>query len=96
MALHASELPAANATAAPGQAEKNDHQAHGHEHSESCSLSHCGHGHATGMLPAVPFRLSDVPAGAPLPRAQAWASREQPNTIERPKWVPTTSPVVSL
>lgn len=70
--------------------------AHGSEHTETCSLSHCGHGHATGMLPGVPLRLSDVPAGAPLPGAQAWASREQPNSIERPKWVFTTPAVVNL
>ncbi len=95
IALHAFELQEVNATVAPGQAEKID-KAHGHDHTESCSLSHCGHGHVTGMLPAVAFRLSDVPAGAPLPRAQAWASREQPNNIERPKWAPTTSPVVDL
>lgn len=95
IALHASELQAVNATVAPGQAEKID-KAQGHDHTESCSLSHCGHGHATCMLPTVPFRLSDVPAGAPLPKANAWASREQPNNIERPKWVHATSSVVNL
>lgn len=95
IAVHASELQAANATATSGQTEKND-KAHGHEHAESCVLSHCGHGHSTGMLPTAPLRLSDVLIGAPLPGAQAWISREQPNSIERPKWVHTTSQVVNL
>ena len=94
IALHASELQAVNATVAPGQAEKID-TAQGHDHTDSCSLSHCGHGHA-GMLPTLPLRLSNAPAGAQLPWAQAWASREQPNNIERPKWVHTTSSVASL
>ena len=69
---------------------------HQHEHSESCSLSHCGHGHATGLPPATHPGLSDAPASAPLPTLQAWASREQPNTIERPKWGFTTPAVVNL
>lgn len=70
--------------------------AHGSEHSETCSLSHCGHSHATGMLPSMPLRLGDAPAGAPLPTLQTWAGREQPNTIDRPKWKVTTLAVVNL
>lgn len=69
---------------------------HGSEVHETCSLSHCGHGHATGMLPSLSMRLSDAPAGAPLPTLQAWAGREQPNTIERPQWSLTTPAVVNL
>lgn len=95
IALQATELHAVNDRATPGQAEKID-KAHGNEHTESCALSHCGHGHATGILPDVPCGLSDVTAGAPLPKADAWVSREQPNNIERPKWVHTTSSVVNL
>jgi hypothetical protein len=95
MAMQTSELQTGSAMAAPGQAGKID-KAHNHDHTESCALSHCGHGHTTGMLSSVPLRLSDAPADAPLPSAQAWASREQPNTIERPKWVHTTSLVVNL
>lgn len=95
MVMHASELQTGSAMAAPGHTETID-KAHGHAHTESCKLSHCGHGHATGMLPSLPLRLSDAPAAVPLPSAQAWASREQPDTIERPKWVHTTSLVVNL
>jgi len=70
--------------------------AHEPGHADTCSLSQCGHSNATGMLSSVPFRLSDALAGAPLPSAQAWAGREQPNTIERPKWTLTTPAVVNL
>ena len=70
--------------------------AHEHSHSESCSLSHCGHGHATGMLAGAGFRFSAAGVGAPLPTPPSWASREQPNSIERPKWRFTTPAVVNL
>lgn len=70
--------------------------AHEHSHSESCSLSHCGHGHATGMLASAELRLSAAGVGAPLPTPPSWASREQPNNIERPKWSFTTPAVVNL
>ena len=69
---------------------------HEHGHSETCSLSHCGHGHATGMLASSDLRFNDAVAGAPLPALQAWASREQPNSIDRPKWRFTTPAVVNL
>ncbi|MGQ2979768.1 MAG: hypothetical protein ACT6Q9_08760 [Polaromonas sp.] len=69
---------------------------HDHGHAETCSLSHCGHGHATGMLPNAHLQLGAAPASAPLPTQQAWASREQPNSIERPKWAFTTPAVVNL
>jgi hypothetical protein len=70
--------------------------AHEHCHSESCSLSHCGHGHATGMLASAELRFSAAGVGAPLPTPPSWASREQPNSIERPKWTLTTPAVVNL
>ena len=40
--------------------------------------------------------IDGAAAGAPLPAPQAWASREQPDNIERPKWVFTTPSVVNL
>jgi hypothetical protein len=69
--------------------------AHEHSHSESCSLSHCGHGHATGMLASAELRFSAAGVGAPLPTPPSWASREQPDSIERPKWRFTTPAVVN-
>ena len=70
--------------------------AHEHGHSESCSLSHCGHGHATGMPAGAGLRFSDASVGAPLPTAPSWVSREQADSIERPKWRFTTPAVVNL
>ena len=70
--------------------------AHEHGHSESCSLSHCGHGHATGMLASADIRFSDAASSTPLPTPPSWASREQPDSIERPKWTITTPAVVNL
>ncbi len=70
--------------------------AHDHAHSETCSLSHCGHGHVTGLLASGEFRFSDPNTGAPLPTPASWASREQPDSIERPKWRFTTPAVVNL
>ncbi len=69
---------------------------HEHGHTESCSLSHCGHGHATGMLANANLYLGDAPASAALPTPQAWVSREQASSIERPKWAFTTPAVVNL
>lgn len=90
IAAHAVEaqLTGAEATDQSGMTQE-------HGHTDSCSHSHCGHGHATGML-AAEFRSTDASVGAPLPTPQAWASREQPNNIERPKWSFTTSSVVNL
>ncbi|MDO8276874.1 MAG: hypothetical protein Q7T63_01965 [Burkholderiaceae bacterium] len=91
IAAHAAEAQLAGAhEAGPSGA------THEHGHSETCSLSHCGHGHATGMLGAADLRFSDAGMGAPLPTPQAWASRAQPDHIERPKWSSTTPPVVNL
>ncbi len=68
-----------------------------HEHNcENCSLSHCGHGHATGLLASTELRFSDAGVGAPLPTPASWASRDQPDSIERPKWSFTTPAVVNL
>jgi hypothetical protein len=91
IAAHAVEAQLAGANGADASV-----AAHEHGHSETCSLSHCGHGHATGLLPTSHLDLSDAPASAPLPTQQAWASREQPNSIERPKWSFTTPAVVNL
>jgi hypothetical protein len=91
IAAHAVEAQLAAAEGADGVI-----AAHEHGHSESCSLSHCGHGHATGMLASAEIRFSDAAAAAPLPQPPSWASREQPNSIERPKWRFTTPAVVNL
>lgn len=86
---------AAHAIEAQQAGEEQAGTPHDHGHSESCSQSHCGHGHATGML-AAHLRFSDASAVTPLPTQQAWTGREQPNAIERPKWSSTTSTVVNL
>jgi hypothetical protein len=68
---------------------------HEHGDADTCSQSHCGHGHTTGM-PAAHLHFSDASRGVALPTPQAWAGREQPNTIERPQWLFTTPAVVNL
>lgn len=65
-------------------------------HSETCSQSHCGHGHTTGMVTTADERFNDAVAGDARPSPKFWASCEQPNSIERPKWSTTTSLVVNL
>lgn len=87
---------AAQAQAASAQDKDSSGMTRCHDHSEACSLSHCGHGHATGMLPPTPLPLGNLSAAAPLPALQPWASREQPKNIERPKWRFTTPAVVNL
>lgn len=57
---------------------------------EACNLSHCAHGHATGMLPAVSMHLNNARGTAALTDQQPWTSGDLRNTIERPKWVHTT------
>ena len=63
---------------------------------KTCSQSHCGHGHSTGllMLPGTCIKM-DVVADAPLANS-SWASAAITNNIERPKWQITTPAVVSL
>lgn len=92
----AQELGHIAAHAVEGQGVEHAAVTHDHGHSETCGLNHCGHGHATGMLPNANLHLSDVPAIAALPTPQAWASHEQANSIERPKWQFTTPAVVNL
>lgn len=48
------------------------------------------------MLATGDLRFSEAAASAPLPAPQAWASREQPDSIERPEWHFTTPAVVNL
>jgi hypothetical protein len=91
IAAHAVEAQLAAADGADGAI-----AAHDHAHSETCSLSHCGHGHVTGLLASGEFRFSAPNRGAPLPTPTSWASREQPDSIERPKWRFTTPAVVNL
>ncbi|MDO8774466.1 MAG: hypothetical protein Q7K57_38295 [Burkholderiaceae bacterium] len=92
IAAHAVEaqLVVADGTEARSEAE------HDHGSSETCSLSHCGHGHATGMLAMASPRFTEAVVGAALPARTFWASREQLNNIERPKWSTTTLLVVNL
>lgn len=63
---------------------------------KTCSQSHCGHGHSTGMLmlPSTCIKM-DVVADAPL-SSSCWASAAVTDNIERPKWLATTPAVVSL
>ena len=75
-----------------------DESAAAHEHGpcETCNLGHCGHGHGAGMLATIDLRFTETTVGAPLPTLRTWVSREQPNSIERPKWAFTTPAVVNL
>ena len=63
---------------------------------KTCSQSHCGHGHSTGMLmlPSTCIKM-DAVADAPL-SSSCWASAAVTDNIERPKWLATTPAVVSL
>lgn len=69
---------------------------HDKAHAESCNHSHCGHGHATGMLPAPQASLPDACRDMALTRSPQWASGEFATHIERPKWSLTTPAVVNL
>ena len=69
---------------------------HDKAQSESCSHSHCGHGHATGMLPTPQASLPDACRDMALTRYPQWASGEFATHIERPKWSHATPAVVSL
>ena len=62
----------------------------------TCSQSHCGHGHSTGMLmlPSTCIKINAV-TDAPLSSSR-WASAAIADNIERPKWPFTTPAVVSL
>ena len=64
--------------------------------SETCSHSHCGHGHTTGMLPTGHTCLTDASRDVVLALETPWFSGELPPTIERPKWSFTTPAVVNL
>jgi hypothetical protein len=65
-------------------------------HADTCSQSHCGHGHATGLLaPHGTSVKTDLLTAAPTSRA-SWASSAITSNIERPKWPFTTPDVVSL
>lgn len=65
-------------------------------HADTCSQSHCGHGHATGLLaPHGTSVKTDLLTAAPTSRA-SWASSAMISSIERPKWPFITPAVVSL
>lgn len=63
---------------------------------KACSQSHCGHGHSIGLLiqPSNHHKL-DAISDAPK-TSRHWASGNVTDTIERPKWIPTTPAVVNL
>jgi len=63
---------------------------------ETCSHSHCGHGHTAGMLPTGHTCLTDASRDVVLALETPWLSGELPPTIERPKWSYTTPAVVNL
>lgn len=90
---HAHASPSAAAHAAPG-AELEASQ--GQAHSENCSHSHCGHSHATGILPTLQTALPDARRDMALSRQALWSSGKFATNIERPKWSPTTPAVVNL
>jgi hypothetical protein len=65
-------------------------------HADTCSQSHCGHGHATGLLaPHGTSVKTDLLTAAPAYQP-SWASNAITSNIERPKWPFTTPAVVSL
>lgn len=68
----------------------------GKAHSETCNHSHCGHSHATGLLPTLQTALPDAGRDMALSRHARWASGTFPPNIERPKWSLTTPAVVNL
>ena len=63
---------------------------------KTCSQSHCGHSHSTGllMLPTAWIKM-DGAADSPLSSSRS-ASAAITYNIERPKWQFTTPAVVSL
>jgi len=95
-AVEAEVALAASAAHTPTQGTEPTDATPGHDHPDTCGLSHCGHGHNTGVPTSAHHRLADAGSTAPLATLQSWASREQPNNIERPKWVFTTPSVVNL
>lgn len=65
-------------------------------HADTCNHSHCGHGHAAGMLGHQGTSVeTDATAALPVSHAN-WASGPISSNIERPKWSVTTPAVVSL
>jgi hypothetical protein len=63
---------------------------------DSCNHTHCGHGHAAGMVAAQSTSpKTDAKIAPPSSRA-SWVSSPIPNNIERPKWLFTTLAVVNL
>ena len=66
------------------------------KHSDTCSHSHCGHGHATGIASGLyAWVKNNDPTTAPATRV-SWLSSAVTDNIERPKWHRTTTAVVSL
>lgn len=65
-------------------------------HADVCSQSHCGHGHATGLLaPHGVCVITEALSAIPKTRT-SWVSNPRTTDIERPKWLSTTYAVVNL
>jgi hypothetical protein len=69
---------------------------HDKAQSENCSYSHCGYGHAAGMLPTLQTSLPAASRDMALTRHVRWSSSRFATNIERPKWAHTTPAVVNL
>jgi hypothetical protein len=63
---------------------------------DSCNHTHCGHGHAVGMLTAQNTNPKTDAKTAPPSSRASWVSSLIASNIERPKWLLTTPAVVSL
>ena len=107
MAAHANGHETANVQHAVGQTTQNQSAQDdtrnlaaaavpGASHADACSQTHCGHGHATGILetPST-FHLGDGTTSAPAMH-RSDTGNSIATTIERPNWRFTTPAVVSL
>ena len=65
-------------------------------HADNCNHSHCGHGHAAGLLTRDGPSANLNTAIKLQTSRTSWATSHIDNNIERPKWPVTTPAVVSL
>ena len=65
-------------------------------HADTCNHSHCGHGHAAGLLTRDGSYGNTDTATQVTSSRTSWASSHIVNNIERPKWPVTTPAVVNL
>ena len=64
--------------------------------SKTCSQSHCGHGHNTGMLMLASTCIKIDTVAKVATSNSRWSSAAIADNIDRPKWLFTTPAVVSL